>query len=170
MLTIGGQYICLVTYKVGFMRKRFGTRTLLAIIAIVALCSAAFVAVQQSIIGRVQVARRIEIMISDLQLQQPQGLHAAQWNSMVFWTLNLHHNNLIAYQTSFSQIEDFESRLKDRLSENVDAETIEWIWDEYAKVCPGGQRYQRFRVMVNEELTAHKSPVLLEWTEEDSEE
>lgn len=150
------------------MRKRFGTRTLLTIMAIVAICCAAVVAVQQSIIGRVQVARRIEIMISDLQLQQPKGLNAAQWRCMVDWTRTLHGNSLIAYQTSFSQIVDFESRLKDRLSGNVDAETIEWIWDEYAKVCPGGERYQRFRLLVNKDFTAHNSPVLLEWTEEDS--
>ena len=149
------------------MRKRFGTRTLLVVMAVVALCCAAVVAVRQSIIGRVQVARKIEAMIDGLQRRQPKGLNAAQWRCMVDWTRNLHGNSLIAHQTSSSQIIGFETKLKDKLSGNVDAETIEWIWDEYAKVCPGGHRYQRFRVMVNEELIAHKSPVLLEWPVDD---
>lgn len=153
--------------KVGLMHKRFGTRTLLVLMSMIALCCAAVVAVQQSIVGRVQVSRRIEAMIDGLQLRRPNSLNAAQWRCLVDWTRNLHGNSLIAHQSSWSQIIGFEARLKGKLSGDVDAETIEWIWDEYAIVCPGGQKYQRFRVMVNEELIAHKSPVLLEWPEQE---
>lgn len=69
---------------------------------------------------------------------------------------------MIAFQTSTRDISEFEARIEKGVSGKVDAATIEWIWDEYANVCSGGEKYQRFRIMVNESLVALKSPVLLE--------
>ncbi len=140
------------------MRKRFGLKALLAAVAFFAFCC---VAVQQSIVGRTHYARKLEAHIDGLYVKKPSGLNPAQWQCMVDWTRNLHGNSLIAFQTSTRDISAFEARIKKGVSGEVDAATIEWIWDEYANVCPGGERYQRFRIMVNETL-ALKSPVLLE--------
>lgn len=144
------------------MRKRFGLKTLLATVAFFALCCASVVAVQQSIIGRTRYARKLEAHIDGLYAKKPSGLNAAQWQCMVDWTRNLHGNSLIAFQTGTRDISAFEARIEKGVSGKVDGATIEWIWDEYAKVCPGGEDYQRFRIMVNENLVGLKSPVLLE--------
>lgn len=141
---------------------RYRLKTLLAATAICAICLAAVVAIRQSVVGRVRYARRLEAQIESLRARQPGNLNAAQWNCLVDWTRNLHGNSLIAFQTSTGQIAAFESRVRRRLAGTVDASTVEWLWDEYAEVCPGGLAYQRFRALANEELTALKSPVLLE--------
>ncbi len=144
------------------MHKRFGIRTLLVATLLIAICCATFVMVRQSFVGRVQVAQRLETLIDGLYTRQPSNLNAAQWRCMVDWTRSLHGNSLIAYQTTTTEINVFERRLEEQLSGDVDAGTIEWIWDEYAKVCRGGKNYQRFRVAVNEDLAALNSPALLE--------
>lgn len=144
------------------MRKRFGIRALLIITTFSAICCAAAVAVRQSIIGRSKAAQRLESLIDGLYLRQPDNLTAAQWRCMVNWTRSLHGNSLIAYQATTSQIGEFELRVEKQLSGKVDAETIEWIWDEYATICRGGKSYQRFRLMLNDELVALKSPKLLD--------
>jgi hypothetical protein len=141
------------------MRERFSLKTLLAAVASFAVC---VVAVQQSIVGRSHYARKLEAHIDGLYAKKPGNLTPAQWQCMVDWTRNLHGNSLVAFQTSTRDIAVFEQRIDRGLSGKVDAATIEWIWDEYANVCPGGQKYQRFRTMVNENLVALKSPVLLE--------
>ena len=144
------------------MRKRFSIKMLLATVTFFAICSATAVAVRHSIIGRNQYALRLEAHIDGLYAKKPSGLNRAQWQCMVDWTRNLHGNSLIAFQTSYRDITAFEARIKQRVSGRVDAGTIEWIWDEYAKVCPGGRNYQRLRIHVNENLVALESPVLLE--------
>ncbi len=148
------------------MGKRFSIRALLVTTLLFAICCAAVVAVRQSIVGRFQSAQRLGTLIDKLYSRQPQNLTVAQWRCMVDWTRNLHGNSLIAHQTSTSQIVAFETRIEKRLSGNVDADTIEWIWDEYAKICQGGQNYQKFRLMLNEDLIALKSSILLESPEE----
>ncbi|TWU15807.1 hypothetical protein Poly21_30090 [Allorhodopirellula heiligendammensis] len=144
------------------MRKRFSLRVLLATVAFSAICCGSIIAVRHSIVGRTYYARRLEAQIDGLYAKQPSTLNAEQWKCMVEWTRNLHGNSLIAFQTSTGEIAAFESRISERLSGNVDGTTIEWIWDEYAVICPGGENYQRFRIMLNESLVALKSPVLLE--------
>ncbi len=148
------------------MRKRFGIRALLVTTSLFAIFCAAIVAVRQSIVGRVQSSQRLGTLIDGLYLRQPKDLTVAQWRCMVSWTLNLHGNSLIAHQTTTREIIAFETRFEKQLLGHVDADTIEWIWDEYAKICRGGQNYQRFRLMLNEELVALKSPVLLESPED----
>lgn len=31
-------------------------------------------------------------------------------------------------------------------------ETIDWIWSEYAKLCPHGASYQRFKEVMEDEI------------------
>lgn len=117
---------------------------------------------QHSIVGRTQYSRRIETHIESMAGRCPNDLTAAQWRTMVDWTRNLHANSLLPFQTNLREIREFETRIGDRLKGSIDAGTIEWLWDQYAEVCQGGADYQRFRLQVNAELTAHNSPVLLE--------
>jgi hypothetical protein len=130
-------------------------------IAIVAIGCMGLVALRHSVLDRIQDARRLDSLLDALYARQPANLNTTQWKCMVDWTKNLHGNSLIAYQTSVSEIIALESRIEKRLAGHVDADTIEWLWDEYAKACPGGRRYQRFRPSLNDSLVALKSPVLI---------
>ncbi|MDM4016811.1 hypothetical protein [Roseiconus lacunae] len=144
------------------MPMQFSLRKLLITTALAATCFALIVAWHHSIMGRVRYARRLESHIESLRGRRPSQLTISQWDCMVDWTRNLHGNSLIAFQTSTPQLAKFEARVAARLAGNVDANTIEWLWDEYAGVCPGGQNYQRFRLMVNDSLAALNSPSRLD--------
>ncbi|MCO8120752.1 hypothetical protein NHH03_03310 [Stieleria sp. TO1_6] len=144
------------------MPKQFSLRTVLLVTAFVAIGCLLAIGWRESILGRTHYSRRLENHIEQLRVRKPANLTPAQWECMVDWTRNLHGNSLIAFQTTTSEIATFESIVEERLSGNVDATTIEWVWDAYADVCPGGQDYQRFRTMVNEALVALKSPTLLD--------
>jgi hypothetical protein len=96
----------------------------------------------------------IEQDIDALRLRRPANLTPKQWESAVAWTSNLHGNSLIRSQTDLPTIRRFRQQLEKKLAGDVDLQTIHWIWDEYAKVCPGGKDYQRFRAMMMEEIDA----------------
>lgn len=144
------------------MGKRFRLKTFIAVVTFFAFCCVCLVALEQSIVGRTHYARKLEAHIDGLIAKRPSNLSSAQWQCMINWTRNLHGNSLIAFQVSTRDIAAFEVRVGKKLSGNVDAATIEWIWDEYAKICPGGQKYQRFRIMMNKALIHLNSPELLE--------
>ena len=141
---------------------KFSLRALLVATAIIALAFATLLAIEQTIVGRARVSRRIESRLGSMSATTPSGLTQQQWQVMVDWTRNLHGSSLLPFQTSLAEIETFERQLNEQLDESVDATTIEWIWDHYARACDGGDRYQRFRLQVNETLTAMNSPILLE--------
>jgi hypothetical protein len=75
-----------------------------------------------------------------------------QWGSAVAWTLNLHGNSLLRFEADRSAITAFEKRLKGKLAGRVDMQTIDWIWNEYANLCPHGASYQRFKPQMLEEI------------------
>jgi hypothetical protein len=142
--------------------KRFTIAKSLAAIAVAAILWSCTVAIWQSIGVRAHYARQLETRIEQLYAKRPENLTVEQWNCLVDWTCNLHGNSLVAFECNTGEIIAFESRLSEALSGTVDASTIEWIWDEYAKLCHAGQSYQRFRLMVNENLARLDSPVMLE--------
>jgi hypothetical protein len=49
-------------------------------------------------------------------------------------------------------IRRFEGQLAKKLAGDVNMETIHWIWNEYAEICPGGANYQRFKTVMMEEI------------------
>lgn len=89
-----------------------------------------------------------------LATRRPANLTARQWESAVAWTINLHGNSLLFYQTDLPTKRHFRQQLERKLAEDVDLQTIYWIWDEYAKACRGGKEYQRFREVMQEEIDA----------------
>jgi hypothetical protein len=101
-----------------------------------------------------RIGRQIEEQIESLAKRRPPKMTKEQWTSAVAWTLNLHGNSLISFQCDSATLGNFRDRLAERLAGPVDMTTILWIWDEYALVCPGGAKYQRFRPMMLEEIEA----------------
>ncbi len=93
----------------------------------------------------------IERLIESLVDRRPAGTTRGQWGSAVAWTLNLHGNSL-SYEVDGPTIAAFEERLREKLAGDVDMQTIDWIWNEYANICPAGARYQRFKAQMLDEI------------------
>lgn len=80
--------------------------------------------------------------IYSLASKRPPDVSRGQWEFVVGWTLNLHANCAAAHTwVDRNQMEAFADELERRLKTAVGMETIEWIWDEYAKFSKGGQSY-----------------------------
>ena len=97
-------------------------------------------------------AERIRVLVISLTGRRPENLTSKQWQSAVAWTNNLHCNSLVWGFNDGPAIRDFRLRLEAKLESSVTMDTIEWIWDEYAALCPLGARYQRWRKVMLDEI------------------
>ena len=79
--------------------------------------------------------------------KRPADVPLGQWEFMVGWTLNLHAN----WGTSHTWVDreqmwPYLDELERRLQGPVGVATIDWIWDEYARITKGGRGYgERYR-------------------------
>lgn len=87
----------------------------------------------------------IDGLIQSLADKRPSDMSPDQWACAVAWTSSLHAKSLLLSQTSTLEIAAFEQRLREKLAEPVDMQTIDWIWEEYANAGPAGEGYQRFK-------------------------
>ena len=124
---------------------RFGTRSMFVTLAVLAVIFAGYGYFDRRFLEPSRQAQAVNTHIMSLITRRPKDMTPRQWESAVAWTLNLHSNSLAFSQADGRRIYAFEQRFAQRLVENVDMDTIHWIWDEYATICPGGASYQRFR-------------------------
>lgn len=90
-------------------------------------------------------------LIRSLESRHPADATPGKWKCAVGWTCTLHANSLDAYQADVTSIRQFREELATKLEGPVSMETIDWIWNSYAGLCPGGANYQRYRpVMIDE--------------------
>jgi hypothetical protein len=85
---------------------------------------------------------RMKARLNSLYDRCPPDLDAATWEQVVQWTGNLHSN--CGVQHTWVNREEkcpFLEELERRLQGPVDLGTIDWIWDEYARITEGGQLY-----------------------------
>ena len=141
---------------------RFKLKSLLLVVVSVAFVMSASLAYWNRWGGRVHYSRKIREHIQQLREKRPSSITPRQWECLVDWTENLHGNSMLPYNTSVSELADFESRMAERLSQPVDHTDIEWIWDEFATICDAGKRYQQQRISVNSRLKSLGSHVYLE--------
>ena len=99
-----------------------------------------------------QHADAIEQSLHSLKGRRPADMTRGQWGSAVAWTLNLHGNSLLAYEADRRTLEQFQDKLEQRLTRQVNMSTIDWIWSEYALLTRAGASYQRFRIQMEEEI------------------
>lgn len=101
-------------------------------------------------------ARLLNTVIWQLVDHRPPDMTPKQWESAVAWTNNLDCNSLtfLAPADSIRSLRlELETKL-DSTSKPIDMGTINWIWDSYAKLCRGGERYQRFRKQMTDEIAS----------------
>jgi hypothetical protein len=93
-------------------------------------------------------------VIWQLADHRPADMTRKQWESAVSWTNNLDGNSL-TFLAPAESLRKLRLEIKSRLDDTdrpVDMETIHWIWDSYARLCPAGERYQRFRKQMTDEI------------------
>ncbi len=136
-------------------RWRFGIRHLLIVTTIIAVALGVFGWwYELTYVAKFRRNTAIRVVINDLRKRCPPELTPRQWESAVSWTNNLHANSLLPFQSDARTIRQFEDRLRRKTEEKVNMATIDWIWAEYARVCPGGAHYQRFHEQMMEEIAA----------------
>ena len=131
---------------------RFRLRSVFVILGVLAVLFAGYGWFHRKFVEPRRHSDAIERHIESLAARRPKDVSPRQWESAVAWTLNLHGNSLLMFQADGPNIRNFEKRLADKLSGDVNLETIHWIWDEYAKICSGGRQYQRFRAQMVDEI------------------
>lgn len=132
--------------------KRFGTRSLLVVVALLAIFFTAYGWFHRKFVVTRYHSDAVESLIETLVDKRPPEITRGQWGSAVAWTLNLHGNSLLMFEADGPTIQAFEQRLKQKLAGDVNMETIHWIWDEYANISPHGASYQRFKVQMQDEI------------------
>lgn len=98
-----------------------------------------------------QCNRRIRATFESLKPRRPDNLTRRQWAGVVGWTMNagsnclgydLHWpNDSTGFTDALNKLEQFEKELNHRFAGPVDIETIDWIWDELARITKYGKRY-----------------------------
>ena len=80
--------------------------------------------------------------LESLFLKRPKDVTPKQWRGVVEWTLSA-QVNCLRFQKSITRedMDRFERELTERVSGPVDLKTIDWIWDEIARISMHGKRY-----------------------------
>ena len=132
---------------------RFSLRSALLFVTLVGVLSGGFVALERYLSSRRRHSDQIEAMLDGLVMRRPKNVSRGSWNVAVGWTLNLHGNSLVPFQASDAEIRAFRDALRNRLTaDQVNVDTINWIWDEYAELTPAGRHYQRFRDVMKSQM------------------
>jgi hypothetical protein len=97
-------------------------------------------------------AAKLHALILSLAVRRPNNLTSKQWESAIAWTNNLHSNSLPFEFTDGPAIRSLRLQLEAKLESPVTIETINWIWDQYAELCPLGARYQPWRKVMLDEI------------------
>lgn len=133
---------------------RFSMRSLLATILALSFLFAGVAWIYHTIVAPHRRADAVEELLRSLVSRRPSDMSRGQWGSAVAWTLNLHSNSLLMFEADGPTIGAFEDQLQAKLAGDVDMQTIHWIWDEYANLCPHGASYQRFKPQMMEEIAS----------------
>jgi len=96
--------------------------------------------------------RRIEYLILSLAPKRPANVTPQQWAQCLTHTWNLHVNFGPSGYFAESERERFAAEFDDRLEGTVSLDTIDWVWDEFARHAPGSRSYMRYRPTTTEML------------------
>jgi hypothetical protein len=90
---------------------------------------------------------RVRADLYSLAKKRPADVPPGEWEFLVGWTINLHANcGASRSWVDRDRMWPFLEELERRLQGPVTAATIDWIWDEYARITESGRVYgERFR-------------------------
>lgn len=103
-----------------------------------------------------QRSRRTNNKIIALMNRKPTKLNEKQWEQYVGWA-SIAYCNICCSEghASYKAVCRFEEQLDEKLKEEIQLETIDWIGDRLAETGPHGQRYMKnWREQWNEMIQA----------------
>jgi hypothetical protein len=101
----------------------------------------------------VRIQRQIGDTIALLAKKCPPDMTQDQWNVAVHWTVTLSGNCSLPGGADLEDMQRFQRELEERAKGKVDMDLISWIWDEHAKLYPGGQQYkEKFQKVMLDEM------------------
>ncbi len=126
---------------------RAGLKSLVWVVVVWGAALAFWVLLLEPNINDDSWSERVLAGIRSLPAKRPADVPQGQWEFMVVWTMNLDANcGYSPHWVSREQRWRFLREFEERLQGPVDAATIDWIWDEYARNSRGGQSYSdRYR-------------------------
>ena len=89
--------------------------------------------------------RHVELLILKLAPRCPADVTPAQWANCLSWTWNLHTNYGPSEYFGPRLQQPFAAEFERRLEGPVGLDTIDWIWDEFARCAPRSIGYNRYR-------------------------
>ncbi len=126
---------------------RSAWKLLAAVLILAGAASAFWLLVLRPIKEHRQWHEQARAAIYALADKRPADVQPGQWEFMIGWTLQLHGN----WGTSHTWVDrdqkwPYLEELERRLQGPVSVATIDWIWDEYARITKGGRGYgERYR-------------------------
>ena len=95
-----------------------------------------------------EVFRRVDTAIESLSDRCPSDITALQWRHCVGWTNTASHN-LCAHRSfirDYPAFLSFAEKLHERVQNQANLETIDWIWDQFETITHAGRSYsERWR-------------------------
>ena len=86
--------------------------------------------------------RRMDAVLDSLAGRRPDGVSEKAWNAAVGWTRTACGNICFSNDhLPLPEMKKFVESLEARLSEPVDLDTIDCIWDQLQETGPHGKRY-----------------------------
>ena len=81
-------------------------------------------------------------LLGSLREQRPEGVSPTTWDHATGWAITAYHNVCFSEgHVTFDELVRFNHDTKLKLTENVDLQTIDWVWERLAKTGPHGQKY-----------------------------
>jgi hypothetical protein len=85
---------------------------------------------------------RTRAALHSLLDRRPAGVDVKYWQNWVGWTMNAHANTVSFYpKIPQADMDQFERELGQKILGQPDVQTLEWIWDELARLVPNGKKY-----------------------------
>ncbi|MGA2061743.1 MAG: hypothetical protein ABSG67_14755 [Thermoguttaceae bacterium] len=105
---------------------------------------------------------KIGTAVENLANRRPKGVTVKQWETAISWTHNDIGNCLCQpdYIKDMKRFYNFADQLDEKIKDEVDLSTIDWIWDEISVISTIGQLYSdKYRPTTPERLKeAEESP------------
>ena len=104
--------------------------------------------------AKVHYSQLVTDDVRDLGSRRPAKLTKEQWEVLIFWTNN-DVGNCLPY-AGMLDTRQFAQELHRRCAGPVDVHTIDWIWDEIARIVPrrGSYYSEQYRPTLPEHLKA----------------
>ena len=105
-----------------------------------------FLVIAISLVGyqvfRGQIAQGLLRKIDRLVLQTPDGMTDLQWQMLVYHTHNLHCSATPQIEMSITELRTLHNDLDRMLASGPTRDSIDYLWDEYSRLSPGGAQHR----------------------------